>query len=114
MFNLKTIIIGICTGILIILILLAYSKGRADGYNKYNAMYQEKLQKEISDENNKIKKEYDQIIEKMKKNTKVEVIYKDRVKVVKEIVNAENMQCKMTKEQIEKLNEFIKYKKTSN
>lgn len=87
----------------------SYTKGYDSGYSTYDAMYKEKLAKELEEENKKIRDKYQAIIDQIKQDKKIEVVYKDRVKIVKEIVKEENMQCKMTTDQVAKLNEFIKY-----
>lgn len=86
-----------------------YAKGYEKGYKDFEDKYTTKLLLDKDEEVRHLKEYYDKIIAQANANQKVEIIYKDRIKTVKEIVKSDNMKCEMTAEQISKLNEFIKY-----
>lgn len=86
-----------------------YDKGYNKGYKDFEDKYTTKLLADKDEEVRHLKESYDKLITQANANQKVEIIYKDRIKTVKEIVKSDNMKCEMTIEQIAKLNEFIKY-----
>lgn len=89
-----------------------YDKGYTSGFNvatkELDEEYQKALENKLKKQEETLQENFNILIESERQQKKVEKIYIDRIKTVKEIVKADNFQCEMTEEQKEMLNKLTR------
>lgn len=86
----------------------AYHCGKVSAKNKYEQEYQKELVEKLKQKDEKNKEDIRKIQDGIGKEESIKVVYRDRIKTVKEIVKADNFKCEMTDEQIKILNSYKK------
>lgn len=112
----KTAILLILTVLLLSFVVYSYKytydAGYSAGFNvatkELDKAYQKALENKLKQQQEILQKNFNILLDAEKKKEKVNTVYVDRIKTVKEIVKADNFKCEMTDEQVNKLNELTR------
>lgn len=89
-----------------------YDKGYNSGFNvatkELDQAYQKALENKLKTQEETLQKNFNILLDAEKQKKKVNTVYVDRIKTVKEIVKADNFKCEMTDEQKEQLNKLTR------
>ena len=89
-----------------------YDKGYNSGFNvatkELDQAYQKSLENKLKQQEETLQKNFNVLLDAEKQKKKVETVFVDRIKTVKEIVKADNFKYEMTDEQKEQLNKLTR------
>ena len=89
-----------------------YDKGYNSGFNvatkELDQAYQKSLENKLKQQEETLQKNFNVLLDAEKQKKKVETVFIDRIKTVKEIVKADNFKCETTDEQKEQLNKLTR------
>lgn len=95
--------------LIVIFVSLIYNKGYKSGFNdaqkELDKKYQAALENKIKKQQESLQASFDVILQNEKNKSKVETVYVDRIKTVKEVSKSDNFKCELTKEQVDILNQ---------
>lgn len=98
----------VLTILLILTHSFSYFYGKWNTEDYYENKYNQELISKLKEQELKNIEQLNKIKDNINTEEKIRVIYKDRIKTVKEIIKADNFKCEMTDEQIKNLNSFKK------
>lgn len=112
----KNVFLGVLIVVFVCIILFSfrfvYLKGYHSGFDtaqeEIDKAYQISLEKKLEEQRNTLQNNFDVLLQREKDSKKIEVVYKDRIVKVKDIIKADNMKCEMNDEQIIQLNSLTR------
>ncbi len=114
-FNNRYLIIGLLSTVLVfgsykLGNYLGYKDGVSFEQERLNKEYNELLNKKLTENNDRLKQQFDLALKAEQSKSKTSIVYKDRIVEVKKIIKESNVlnneQCKLEKSEIDKINEL--------
>lgn len=89
---------------------LGYKDGVSFEQARLNKEYNELLNKKLTENNDRLKQQFDLALKAEQNKSKTQIVYKDRIvevqKIIKESNVLNNEQCKLEKSEIDKINQL--------